>query len=362
MRAVVVRSFGILLAMAAFSALGSGCNKDEPKKIPTEENKAKPIPSDMVFNDFLPQGTGGAAGMAVRVDGGVLEAGAPSETGSAGGTPPDTAAAQSKTKVTEPGAEPRAVRRYAFVPNKTDRRVLTMRQTMSAQGQAQEQPPVQLTVEFTPKEVKPTGTKFDVKLVKVDLADKDKLDPRLAQAAAQQFAPFAGLKASVDVSPQGEAGEVSMAGDSKMQGEAAVTVLEMLQQSIELAFAPLPDVPVGLGGKWEREESSKDHGAEESGKRTFEFKELTADGGTIVSTMEKNVPKRAYPDPRMRGATVEIHGSGTYTYVLKFDHVPQKIVGDQIQDVKIEVPSPDGKGERQSMVQQVKIKHLMESK
>lgn len=362
MRAVVVRSVGFFLALAAVSVLGPGCNKDEPKKVPTEENKAKPVPSDMVFNDFLPQGAGGGAGMAVRVDGGVLEAGAAPETGSAGGTPAETAATPSKIKVTEPGAEPRALRKYAFVVNKTDRRVLSIRQTMSAQGQTQEQPPVQLTVEFTPREVKPNGTKFEIKLVKVDLADKDKLDPRLAQAAAQQFAPFAGLKATVDVSAQGESGEVSMAGDSKMQGEAAATVLEMLQQSIELAFAPLPDAPVGLGGKWEREESVKDHGGEENGKRTFEFKELTAEGGTIVSTMEKSVPKRAYPDPRMRGAMVEVHGSGTYTYVLKFDHVPQKVVGEQTQDVKIEMPSPDGKGERQSMVQQVKIKHLMESK
>ena len=34
-----------------------------------------------------------------------------------------------KLKVIEPGAEPRAVRKYAFVANRVDKRVLTIKQS-----------------------------------------------------------------------------------------------------------------------------------------------------------------------------------------------------------------------------------------
>ncbi|AKV00898.1 hypothetical protein AKJ09_07561 [Labilithrix luteola] len=345
----------VVLAFAGVVA----CNKDEAKPIPQEEKKASPVPSDMVFNDFVPQG-GGGGNLAVRVDGGALEAGvgeAAGDASSAGGGA-ETATAAAKPNVTDPGAEPRAVRKYAFAANKPEKRVLTIRQTISQGPQQQQAPSIQLTVEFTAKEVKPTGARFEVKLLKVDLADK--ADPQLAQMVQQQFGQFAGLTGTFQISPFGEVGEVSMAGSEKMQREGAAEILGMFQQVVELAVPPLPEAPIGVGAKWEHAE----HGAEggENAARKLELKELTPEGGTITASLEMKVPKRAIPDPRAKGATVEINASGNYTYAFRFDRIATKVTGDQVQKQSIEVPtSPDPKAPKQTIVKEAKSKYTMEA-
>lgn len=348
------------MAVAAVLAFAGvvACNKDEAKPIPQEEKKASPVPSDMVFNDFLPSG-GGGGNLAVRVDGGALEAGAAEAAGDAGaGAGGTETAAAPKPNITDPGAEPRAVRKYAFTANKPEKRVLTIRQTVSQGPQQQQAPSLQLTVEFTAKEVKPTGARFEVKLLKVDLADK--VDPQLTQMVQQQFGPFAGLTGTFQISPSGEVGEVSLAGSEKMQREGATEILGMFQQVVELAVPPLPEVPVGVGAKWEHAE----HGAEggENAVRKLELKELTPEGGTIVATSEIKVPKRAIPDPRAKGATIEISGTGNYNYAFRFDRIATKVTGDQVQKQSIEVPtSPDPKAPKQTIVKEAKSKYTFEA-
>lgn len=354
--AMVASAPGTVVAVASASLVVSGCNKSEKKEIPKEESKATPVPSDMVFNDFLPQ-TGNASGLAVRVDGGVLEAGAP---GSPGEAPGDESAA-SKPKLLEAGAEPRAARHYAFTAGRTDRRVVVIRQSASADGKSMDQPPLAITVDFTPKGSNPT--RFEMKLVKIDLADKEKLDPRMVQAAAQQLGMFSGLVASFDVSAHGDVGELSLSGSEKMQQEGAEMILDAFQQIAEIAFVPLPEEPIGVGAKWERDEAAG-QGAGKSGetsKRSFELKEVSPQGGTIASTVERTVAKRPYPDPRLRGATVEVHAQGSYTYAISFDHVPTKVTGEQIQKVTIEVPNPNGNGEKKTIHQDVKISHTLQA-
>src|SRR5687768_15495152 len=105
-------------------AMLASCTKEESKITHEEPKKATPVTSADLgsFNDFLPP-SGGAKGLAVKLDGG-LEGGAGLPTGGGDGEPA-AAGAEDKLKVTDQGAEPRAQRKYAFVANRTDKRLLT---------------------------------------------------------------------------------------------------------------------------------------------------------------------------------------------------------------------------------------------
>lgn len=352
-----------VLAVLAFT-LFSACNKEEKKPVPQEERKASAVPSGVVFNDFLPN-SGSGQGLAVKgLDGG-FEAGLGENAGgaeSANGTEAAETPGAAKIDVLEPGAEPRAVRKYTFVANRVERRTLTIRQSIAAKDQAQSLPGLVMTIDVVAKEVKPAGAHFEMKLVKIDLADKDKLDPRLVQSASQQFAGLSGLSATFDINPHGEIGEMSLSGNEKMQREGAEELLGALAQFVELVVPPLPATAIGQGAKWERTETMNDRGLAQQSKRTLELKDVSDTGGTISSAMEKKIPKHEYPDPRMPGATMELDGSGTATYTFRFDRVASKVVSEQTQRVKIEAPAgPDPKAEKKTVAQEITVKHLLET-
>ncbi len=163
------------LPVVVASVLLAGCDKEPPKKPVDEPKKTTPVPSDMVFNDFVPSGGGGGI-VGVKTDGGMLEGGmASAEQPAAGAAAPTNgktpAPVGMKLHVTEPGAEPRAARRYAFVANHGDKRQITVRQSASqGGGPAQEQTFV-LTADFVPKKVLPAATKFELKILKIELPD-----------------------------------------------------------------------------------------------------------------------------------------------------------------------------------------------
>ncbi len=352
--------FGLGVAVAMGLALG-GCGKDPPKKVDDEPKKTTPVPSDMVFNDFVPSGGGGSI-VGVKTDGGMLEGGMASAENPPAGDPGGAAGgagdeARPLLKVLETGAEPRAVRKYTFTANRSDKRIVTVRQSAGRQGGGPAQEAAfAITVDFTPKAVKPTSTKFELKVLKVDLPDAPLAQK--AQAAAQ-LAPFVGLTGTFDVTSQGELGEVEFKADDKMQGPGAEVIIQSLQQSLELVVPPFPNEAIGVGAKWERKMERKERGQENSAKHIFTLKEVSAEGGVVVADIEVAVPKtpvkqRGAPP----GATQEVKGTGVTTYAFKFDHVALRVDGDMTILQKIELVDP--KGQKQSEVTVVKLKSKLE--
>lgn len=343
-----------LAATLALLAILAACNKDPPPKPTTDEGKksALPPPSGMVFNDFLPSG-GSETGLSVRGDGG-LEAGIGEAVG-AGASAPDSGenpqeAAARKLKVTSPGAEPRAARKYTFVANRTDKRSITMRQGL---GPGQENTFVVL-VELTPKQVKPTGARFEVKVLKVEVPD---VPPAQKAQFGAQLSALSGLTGTFDVSSHGEIGEVQFkANDERLQGSQLAQVFAQgLQQTLELVMPPLPDEPVGAGATWERSADREEEGVQMKGKHTFTLKDVTAEGGTITSQIAMQVPKRAVS---VRGAPpgtmIEVKQTGNYTYAFRFDRVATKVEGDLSIAQNIEIPG------KPPQAQTIKLKHVVE--
>jgi hypothetical protein len=324
---------------AVFSAvllLLASCNKDPPPK-PAKEDppKTTPVPSDMVFNDFLPSGAQ-TANLSVKVDGGFLEGGA--LAGGQGDAPP-AAEDGGKLRVTDPGAEPRAVKKYAFVANKVDKRLLTLRQSAGGKEMS-----LAFTVDFTPKQVKPTGTHFDMKIVKVDLPDASGAEKA---AAAQQFGMFNGLMGGFEVSPQGEISDLEFRADERMQSPQAARLAQVVIGSLEQFFMallpPFPSTPIGVGAKWEANEERNEQGLKLTSARKFVLKDATNDSGTVTSEETTKLPKTNLP-PRPGGpqGSVEIEAKGTHTYTFKLDHLATRMEGEltskQSVDIKGQQP------------------------
>ena len=355
-----------VLAGALASTLPA-CGKEAPKKVEDNPTKTTPVPSDMVFNDFVPPSGGGGV-VGVKHDGGIPEGGMAAAEGTAaagaGGDAPgpgEPGAASpdgAKLTVTEPGAEPRAVRRYAFVANKTDRRVLTIKQSASREGGGPSQEGgFVVTADFTPKAVKPTATKFEMKIVKVDIPGVPAAQK--AQAAAQ-LAAFNGLTGTFDITPRGEVGEVDFKVDEKLAQSGAEMVLQGLQQALELLVPPFPEAPIGVGAKWERKVERKERGVD-SAKHAFLLKEVSAEGGGVTADVELTVPKRPLQQRGVPpGATEEVKGKGSYTYAFKLDHISTHVDGEMTVQQKIELV--DAKtGQKQSTGTVIKLKNTVEA-
>jgi len=355
---------GAMRVLGAAAVLGLGaCGKEPPKKVDDEPKKTTPVPSDMVFNDFVPSGGGGGI-VGVKTDGGMLEGGMASAEGPVGaGEPADPGAAapgagdDAKLKVLEPGAEPRVLRKFTFAANRSDKRVVTIRQSAGREGGGPAQEAAfAITADFVPKQIKPASTKFELKVLKVELPDAQ--GAMKAQAAAQ-LAPFTGLTGSFDVTSQGDIGDIDFKADEKMAGPGAEVIIQSLQQALELLVPPFPTEPVGLGAKWERKVERKERGQENTSRRTYTLKELTADGGVVTADIEVAVPKHAVQERGAPPGTMqEVKGKGTTTYTFKFDHIATKVDGDMTILQKIELVDP--KGQKQQQVTVVKLKSKLE--
>jgi len=351
------------------AAMLTACGKDEPKKPVDEPKKATPVPSDMVFNDFVPSAGGGGGVVGVKaVDAGMLEGGmasaenpTPAGSGGGGGAAPGAGGPEdaSKLVVTEPGEEPRVARKYTFTPSRVDKRVLTIKQSAGREGGG---PPQEasfaLTSDFTPKVAKPTGTRFEMKILKIDLPDVPAAQK--AQATAQ-LAAFSGLTGQFDISTRGEIGEVDFKADERMNAPGAEVIIQSLQQALELLVPPFPDAPVGVGAKWERKLERKEKGMDNASKHSFTLKEVNAEGGVVVADVEVAVPKHPFQARGVPpGATEEVKGKGSYTYAFKFDHIATKVDGEMTITRRIEVGDPKS-GAKQAISEIIKLKNHLEA-
>lgn len=342
--------FGVLVALML--PLFSGCGKDKPKPDEAKKSEAVPVPSDMVFNDFLPT-TGSAAGLGVRdagLEGGLAEiAGGGDHAGEPGG-----ADDKLTVKVIEPGAEPRALRKYAFTANKVDKRIFTIAQSVTQSAGGQTTPAQEITLkihlDLTTKQVKPSGATIEAKVTKVEM-------PGAPPQAAQMLASLNGLSGTFEVSPRGEAGEVSFAASPQMKNQLAESILGGLSQGLQLLLTPLPSTPVGTGAKWELVGAKREG---ETNNRRFTLKEVSNEGGVVDTDIEMKVPRRAEQSPRGGMMFVEVDGGGKFTQQIRWSSLSPKAEGELTVNEKIEVPDPKS-GAKQTIVQTQKAKQVIET-
>lgn len=313
--------------LAALALVSAGCDKDKPKTDDQKKVEPTPVPSDLVFNDFISD-KGGPAGLKARGDGG-LEGGLADVQGNGGGgddtadTAPGGGPGEPKLKVTDPGADPKVARHYTFTVGKVEKRVFTITQSMTEAVNGQASQPQEVTlkisIDLTPKAVKKEGATIELKITKLEI-------PNIPASAASMLSSVNGLTGQFDVSPQGDVGELSVAANQQMQQNQLVgNVLQALSQGAQLLIAPLPDAPIGTGAKWELPARAGD---QDQGAKRFSASDLSDTGGTIVADIEMRVPKHQQRIQQGVTGLVATDGKGKYTYTVKWNGIAPHVEGD----------------------------------
>lgn len=364
------RPASVVIALGfAAPALLLACDKEEqkPKAQADKPKDPEKIPEGFVVNDFF---NDKGAPVRAMVDGaapeGMLAGGGPAGSGApAGGSashesasPPAEAASGvlAEVKLLEPGAEPRAARRYAFGTQAETRSVKTeTAATVEAQGQKQNmnQPGLKSLVALA---VKPGSGKdtFVVSstLKKVEILGLNPADAKQQAEAAKALAPLQGLALSFDTTSRGGAGEPRLAA-AKAPQPGAEEMVGLVAQIAELLAIPLPEEAIGVGAKWQRVSSNPTAGMKAVVTTTYTLTSWAGDSGVIDAKIVQRAERQAANDPRLpKGSTVELSGNGAYTFEVSTGSLTNKAKGEVTSVVKIAVARGP---QTQNLTQTVKL-------
>jgi hypothetical protein len=349
-------------------ALVVACNNDSSSGKKSDAPKAKEtIPDDLVVNEFFPEKGGGKARALVDAsigEGGLAVASAGDGDGGAGATASDDDNAVEERKITvlDPGAEPRAQRRYAFkTPAEMRKLTIAAKTTREAQGQKQEmpQPPVTLTMSFALKGTKGGVYHYEATIKSADVDLPPNADKRAVAQAKQALGALTGITASFDVTARGSIGEAKFEGDKLPRG-AAEQIAPLFSNALEFVAAPLPDEAIGIGAKWQETTDSAQTGVRMKVTSTYTLKEWGADGGVIEAEVKRSAPKQPMQDPRMQGASMKVDGNGKFRFEAKTAGIVAKATGENTTVINVEAPGPSGKVES-ALTETSNEKHTFES-
>ena len=354
----------VLYAGAFTTLLALGCQKDDAKAAQAEKGKEPPksaekIPEDFVMNDFFKEGkTFKPIASDAGLDAGFLTG--PAAGASAAGALVDAPLNERRVKLTNPGAEPKAARRYVLKAATEDRRlVISTSVLQEAQGQRQggDQPPVTVALAFTGKPG--AEQRLDVVLKKLTLQMPPNVDKRVALAQEKQLKEIAGLSLGMRLSSRGSLGEPEFEAEKMPPG--AQEIVPILAQAFEIVTIPFPEEPVGVGATWEETQMQKDQsGIEVETQTSYVLKDASKDGVLKVDVEMKRRSKKV--EVRAKGAppgtTMEMKGSGKYSYELKLSGVAIKVDGELVTQRIIEVPQGP---QKVTQTETSKVKHALDT-
>ena len=355
-----------LLLLIVGASLGA-CNSDPSSgKKPDGPKTKEVIPDNMVVNDFFPE-KGGRARPIVDAsvgEGGIGGVAAMSGDSGAGGADDgdDNAVVERKLTVLDPGAEPRAQRRYAF-KTQTEARKVTMnvKSLREGQGQKQEdaQPATTVNMVFTLKGHSGGAFQYEALIKNVDLELPANADKRQVAQAKAALEALKGIKAQISVTARGSIGEAKFESDKLPRG-AAEQIMPLFSQVFEFIVAPLPEDAIGVGARWQETTDGADRGIRSKVIATYTLKEWNADGGVIDAEVKRSAPRQQMQDPQMRGASIRLEGKGTYHFEVKTSGLVQKASGENNTVLNVEAPGPSGKPEP-ALTETTSVKHTVET-
>lgn len=333
-----ISAFLVLLISVA------ACNDDKPKADTKGPASAEPIPSDLVYNAGL-EGLG-ASKITLGVD--------------AGAAPANTGPAQTGSTATlvSAGADPKSPLVYAF---STKARTVTAKITISATGggpNMPDQPPLHFTFTATPKPKGMMGgdATFDIKVTKFEVTLPANAPPQAAAQKDQLEKALVGLAGHFDSTTHGDLSNIDFETDKAPQGTGEIA--GVLQQAFEFLVIPLPNEPVGIGAKWTKKESKNlaDQGAKLTTTVNMTLK-ARDDKSATIQVDATNSGTMAINDPRApKGSSMARSTTASFTVIIRFDGVSQKVDGTSTNDITQKVP---GQAD-QSMT--VKVTQNLESK
>lgn len=308
--------------------------------VPRPRSEVPPVRSDAVLVD--PKAKGSAADTSV--------AGLPDADGD--GT----------VKLIEPGAEPRVVRRYAFVAGRVETRVGQASDTLTikAPGAPPEQssePVFDVTMRLSTEGDGGSGVfPFRITVEKVELAAGHGLDARSATEARNRLPPLVGTTAKVDVTAQGRFGELTLVDDEKGAKPGTAEVVDRLGRLLEVMVVPFPEEAIGVGARWEVASTDVVPGGKDTSVARYLLKEWTGDGGTVT---QEHLLRARTSAPGAPSTTFT--AEGRYTFLVKLDRPTPKMSGEVSAVATLDVPHGDHGPPPTASVRALKTRHSLET-
>lgn len=219
--------------------------------------------------------------------------------------------------VLDDGREPRRALRYPDDPPATQKMSLTLRVGMKMEVPGSPVPPVTLPGLRLLIDLEGRGkaglSHFDFTVTDADLVSADAAPPSIVAELRKGLPSLVGASGSVVVDPRGMTRELTMGLPSDLGQE-----LEQYMNSARLAIGqmpvPMPDEPIGVGAKWEVQETVAQDGVSVRQKTYYELLALETTRALIrTQTVQSAERQRAALPGLPDGVTAEVlslHGSG----------------------------------------------------
>lgn len=263
-------------------------------------------------------GKGGAAAAggtsAPKTANGILGPGAADKILKAGSRP--------LVKLIAPGAEPREVLTYALDKGLKQSLGMGMDMVMSLKMGHSAMPPMTIprmvmNLDMTVGDKDASGDwKIDAALLRVGLEPKGPQQQQMADQMQPHVDGMKGLTMTYFVTPKGHVHDVKINVPPSFPAQAQ-QMLTGMNQSFESMVAPLPNEPVGIGGKWEVTTRVVSSGADLLQFAVYTLKEKAGSKATLDVTVTQVAASEKITAPGMpAGATAKLKrfssgGSGT---------------------------------------------------
>jgi hypothetical protein len=231
-----------------------------------------------------------------------------------------------QVKLLEGGAEPRKALRLHPKAGDTQSVVMSMKMAMGMkagemESPAMKMPLMKMTMDSTVKSVSPNGDiNWEMVVSDVSVADDPEATPQVAEAMKSSLAGLKGLSGASTMSNRG----FRKAIDMKLPPGANPQMRQMMDQwkdTFSKMAAPLPEEPIGIGGKWQARMPIKSEGMTLDQVVTYQL--LSMEGDTLNTTnyIVQTAANQRIQSPVMPTMKVDLTkmtgiGSGNTTYDL----------------------------------------------
>jgi hypothetical protein len=221
---------------------------------------------------------------------------------------------QQNIQVLDRGAEPRQELRYRFKKDTTENVVFEMQmaQKMNMGGQPVapvEVPPIEMSLQFKTLDVLANGdARVSLELVGVNIKAKPGADPNMTAAMRQAMQKLVGMKGQMTVTTRGESKDVQIQPPPGAGADVVQQINGMQQQLSEIS-APLPQVSVGLGAKWQSTTTYNANNLTMTQSCIYTVRDAGKDSATLDMAITQNAKPQALQGIRLQ--KMQSTGSGT---------------------------------------------------
>ena len=262
-----------------------------------------------------------------------------------------------KVTLLSPGKPPHRALRWRFKKDAESELTMQMSSSMRATVDGQERgsnptPPVMTVTAFKVDDVDESGlagVSFTVRDAKPVAGDG--FDPSTVAMIEQSMKAIVGVGGSYRVTDRAFVDRIEV--EAPPNTPPAVTqTIETLRQTIRQVLAPLPEEPVGVGGKWAVDLEYEHSGMRVKQRSVFEVERLDADSADVVVVTEQSAPTQPITGANGQSATLQSLSSeskGTARWV--FDELaPRSAKSDTKMNMTIAATGPDGTEHEMTMV------------